>query len=246
MHRWTGVALGVAAVVLYALVGIPQGGTDSHWPFAQAFLQGRLHVDGPYPWLELVPRPGGGWYTPFPPLISLVMLPFAAVNLYVDTGAVAALFGGASVALVWMLLDRLGVARGPRVGLTIGWAVGSEVLWVAGTGGQHLAPQVASAALMLGTLVLAVDRRLPFWAGLLLGAAVAARVPAALALPLALWLYRPGQVAKRSSLRPWLLLLAGWAIPLAGLAWYNTVRFGSPVEFGYGLIRNVAGESVLD
>ena len=35
-------------------------------------------------------------------------------------------------------------------------------------------------------------------------------------------------------------------IPVAMLAWYNVARFGSPFEFGYGLIRNVAGESVLE
>ena len=43
-----------------------------------------------------------------------------------------------------------------------------------------------------------------------------------------------------------LRVLAGVALPLVLMALYNTARFGDPTEFGYGLIRNVEGESVLD
>jgi hypothetical protein len=169
---------------------------------------------------------------------------------------VAAAFGGLSVALMWSLLGRILTEDRVRLALTLAWAIGSEVLWVAGAGGQHLAPQMAAAALLIAVLILGLDRRWPLVAGLLLGAAVAARLPVGLALPLVLWLYRPapprddGVGASQARLgrsdRAWLTVLVGLAIPMALLAAYNVARFGSPVEFGYGLIRNVAGESVLD
>jgi hypothetical protein len=41
-------------------------------------------------------------------------------------------------------------------------------------------------------------------------------------------------------------LVAGFALPVALMGLYNLARFGSPAEFGYGLIRNIAGESVLE
>ena len=71
----------------------------------------------------------------------------------------------------------------------------------------------------------------------MLGAAAAARLPVGLALPLLLYLYRRGG---------WLWVLVGVAIPALVVAAYNVARFGDVLEFGYGLIRNVDGESVLD
>jgi hypothetical protein len=237
MERWGGVLLGIVAGAVYLIVGPNQVDTDSHWPIAQAFVAGRLHLVDAIPWVELVPRPGGGWFSPFPPLLSILLVPFAVLGIPVWTDMSAAIAGGVSVALMWTLLGRLDVARVPRVVLTLGWAFGSEVLWVAGEGGQHLAPQILAAALLLAALVLGFDRRWPLLAGLLLGAAAAARLPVGLALPLLLYLYRRGG---------WWWVLAGIAIPAAIVAGYNLARFGSPLELGYGMIRDVDGNSVLD
>jgi hypothetical protein len=241
--RWTGIALGLVFGLVYAWLGPGQHDIDSHYPVAQAFLEGRLHLIGAYPWMELVPRPEVGWYSPFPPLLSVLLVPFAAAGIPIDTGLIAAVFGGLSVALMWSLLGRLLDDDGVRFGLAVAWAVGSEVLWIAGTGGQHLAPQIAAAALLIGVLILGLDRRWPLVAGLVLGAAVAARLPVGLVLPLVLWLYRPRDVRRDMG---WIAVLVGLAVPMALLAAYNGARFGSPLEFGYGLIRNIAGESVLD
>jgi Glycosyltransferase family 87 len=235
-YRWTAAVLSLGSLALYLLLGLAQGGTDSHYPIAQAFLHGRLYLTQDYPFLELVPRPGGGWYSPFPPLISVLMLPFAAVGYQIDTGVIAAVIGGISVGLIWILLGRLQVERVARLMLTVGWAFGSEAFWVAATGGQHLAPQIAAAALLLGAVILGLDRRAPFAAGLFIGLAAAARLPIGLALPFVAWLYRRGG---------WPLVLVGCAIPAALVGAYNMARFGSPFEFGYGLIRSVQGGSVL-
>jgi hypothetical protein len=239
MDRWAGVILGAIATVVYLVVGPSQVDTDSHWPIAQAFVAGRLHLVDAIPWLELVPRPGGGWYSPFPPLLAVLLTPFALIGVPVYTDVSAAVFGGISVALVWAMLVRLDVARVPRYALTLSWAFGSEVLWVSGTGGQHLAPQVLAASLLLASIVLALDKRLPAVAGLVLGAGAASRLPVGLALPLLLYLYRGRHAA-------WRDLIAGVAVPALLVAAYNYARFGNPFEMGYGLIRNVEGESVLD
>ncbi len=245
--RWTGVALGVAACLLYLLLGFGKAGTDSHYLFAQAFLDGRLYIEGDYTWLELVPRAAGGWYTPFPPLLSVGLVPFAALGIDVDTNHIAAVMGGASVALMWAMLGRLRVAPRTQLVLTVVWAIGSELLWVAGEGGQHLAPQVTAAALLLAAITLGLGRRWPFLAGLLLAAAAAARLPVGLALPLILWLYRPPYLLRRGpGDRALIAVFAGMFVPLVLVALYNLARFGDPLEFGYGLIRNVWGESVLD
>jgi hypothetical protein len=255
MERRTGIALAVTYGLVYLVLGPGKVGLDSHYPIAEAFLAGRLHLLDAIPWLELVPRPEGGWYSPFPPLLSVVLLPVAALGILVDSNLLAALFGGLSVFLVWELLGRLDVERRARVGLTVGWALGSQVLWVAAEGGQHLAPQMAAAALLLASLVLGIERRAPVIAGLLLAAAAAARLPVGLALPLFVFLYRPQTLTATGGTPdgrgsgwhgPWLPFVVAFSVPLGLMALYNLARFGSPVEFGYGLIRNVAGQSVLD
>jgi hypothetical protein len=247
MRSWIGVALGIAAGLLYLYVGFPKAGTDSHYLFAQAFLDGRLYIEGSYPWLELVPRAEGGWYTPFPPLLSTALIPFAAAGIEVDTNVISAVMGGISVALVWAMLGRLEVADRPRLALTVAWGIGSELLWVAGEGGQHLAPQVTAAALLLASLTLGIGRQWPLLAGLLLGLAALARLPVGLALPLLLWLYRPADRQWRGlGQQPWVRLLAGLLVPALLAGAYNRARFGSTFEFGYGLIRNEQGVSVLD
>jgi hypothetical protein len=236
-RRVTPYALTAVAFVLYLFLGPDQGNTDSHYPIAQAFLHGRLYLDQDYPWLELVPRPGGGWYSPFPPLISVIMLPFAAVGYAIDTNVISAVIGALCVGLMWMLLGRLQVERVAKLLLTLGWAFGSELFWIGATGGQHLAPQVAGTALLIVAVILSLDQRWPVIAGLCIGLAVGARLPIGLALPLIMWLQRRNG--------GWWKALLGAAVPLAVIGAYNWARFGSPLEFGYGLIRNVQGESVL-
>ena len=91
--------------------------------------------------------------------------------------------------------------------------------------------------MLLGALILSVDQRWPLVAGLCIGLAVGARLPIGLALPLIMWMQRRDGGWWRAAL--------GAAIPLLVIAAYNWVRFDSPLEFGYGLIKNVQGESVL-
>ncbi len=78
---------------------------------------------------------------------------------------------------------------------------------------------------------------MPVVAGLCIGLAVGARLPIGLALPLIMWMQRRDGGWWRAAL--------GAAIPLLLIGAYNWARFDNPLEFGYGLIKNVQGESVL-
>jgi hypothetical protein len=98
--------------------------------------------------------------------------------------------------------------------------------------------------------VLALGRRGAFLVGLLLGLGAAARVPVGLTIPLyaallCRWPVRwPPQVSRRSFL-PLIPLAAGFAIPVLVTMAYNVARFGDPAEFGYNLVLNSQGQSVL-
>ena len=243
------VAVALAAAVLYYVTVAERVTLDSFLPLADGFLHGRLYIDQPMPWLELVPRAEGGWYSPFPPMPATVLVPF--VMLFgpgFDQGIATALFGGANVALVWLLLRRSGVALVPANWLTAAFAVGSVHWWAAGTGTVWLHAQVVAVFFALLALHLAIRRRWPLLAGLLLGCAAASRLPVGLTLPLYLALYLrlpfpPGlRMPAVAELRSALALIAGLAVPAILVAAYNLARFGSPFEFGYGLIPGVLDE----
>ena len=243
------VALASASALLYLVTVGERVSLDSFLPLADGFLNGRLHIDEPMPWLELVPRTAGGFYSPFPPMPAVVLVPFVALfGPGFDQGIATALFGGANVALVYALLRRASVASVSAGWLTAAFAIGSVHWWVAGTGTVWLHAQVIGLFFALLALILAVDRRWPILAGLLLGCAAASRLPMGLTLPLFLALYlRAGfpPWVRRPSAAEWragALLLAGLAVPAILVAAYNLARYGSPFEFGYGLIPGVLDE----
>ncbi len=265
VRRWaeprTGPLLFLTTAAVYLAVG-PWSTADSFAPLANAFLHGRLDVTIPLPALEMVPRAGGGLYSPFPPVPAVVMAPFVAIlgTAWVDTNWTTAIAGGLSAWLMWSVLLRLGLERSVARWMTVAFAFGSELLFVGATGGQHHWPQVLAVCLALAAFRLALDGRWPVATGLAIGLAVGSRLPAVMAAPLFLAAY----AAPSGGLRPVLGLAAirsvdragmvragrfaiGLALPLVALGWYNAARFGSPVEFGYGLIVNPAtGRSVLE
>lgn len=262
-RRWaeprTGPLLFLATTALYLLVG-PWQTADSFAPLAEAFLHGRLSVAGTLPNLEMVPT-AGGLYSPFPPVPALPMIPFVALlgTALVDTNWTTAIAGGLATWLMWSVLLRLGLERPAARWMAAAFAFGSELLYVGATGGQHHWPQVLALCLALAALRLALDGRWPLLAGLALGLAAGSRLPAVLAAPLFVAIYagRPGSLRPigrlaglramdRSTAIRCLRFLVGLALPLVAVGWYNAVRFGSPLEFGYGLIASeVNGQSVL-
>jgi hypothetical protein len=208
-------------------VGPGQVDGDPFNPLAASLLQGRLSIAEAMPWLEAIPAPDG-WYVPLAPGPALVLLPVVAlVGPHVlDSGILSALSGALVAWLAWGLVRQVGVTVRQAAWLTVGLAFGSELTWVAATGGPHHVEHTLAMAGLFASLRLAIAGRAPVAAGLLWSFAVSCRVPVALALPLFAWLYR----ARTPS------FVAGAAPIAALLAGYNVARFGNPVDFGVARI----------
>ena len=238
---------GLVSFFAYWLTG-PAAGGDMWPPLAEAFLQGQLHLTDDRPWLELVPRPGGGQYVPLPPVPAVTLVPIALLTGpgtpfgELDGNVYASVVGAINVALAYWLLLGWGVSASPRRWLVAGFAFTTH-WWVAGMAGPHHYAEVCAVMFGLAGLNLAVRGRGALAAGLLLGLAAGSRVPAGLALSAyaALYAYRPvdGWRPRREHAR----LLVGLAVIGIGLAAYNVARFGSPADFGYAHIPS--GESGL-
>ncbi|OGO58951.1 MAG: hypothetical protein A2V85_00780 [Chloroflexi bacterium RBG_16_72_14] len=239
LEPWARVALAIAAGLVYLLAGPGQQDNDPFNPLAAALLQGRLSIAEPMPWIESIPAPDGGWYAPLAPGPVLVLLPVVAVAgpHVLDSGILSGLAGAVAVWLGWGLVRRVGGTARQAAWLTVGLAFGSQLTWIATSGGPHNVEHALAMAAMLAALQLAIAGRAPVAGGLLWSFAVACRVPILLALPLFAWLYRRRAAA----------FVVG-AVPIgAALAAYNLARFGNPLDFG--LTRIMGGDppaSVLD
>ena len=231
--------LAIGAALFFWLLGPGQGDNDPFNPLAAALLHGRLSIPDPMPWLESVPAPDGGWYVPLAPGPAIVLLPVVALvgPHVVDTSLLSAISAAVAVWLAWGLVRQIGGTERQAAWLTVGLAFGSELTWVATSGGPHNVEHMLAMACLMGSLRLAIAGRNPAAAGLMWAFAVTCRVPVGLALPLFAWLYRR-QIAR--------FVLA--AAPIGALlVLYNTARFGNPLDFG--LARIMGGDpptSVLD
>jgi hypothetical protein len=231
--------LSLLALAVYWVTG-PAVLGDMWPPLAEAFANGRLHLVEDRPWLELVPRPGGGQYVPLPPVPALTLIPFLPLG-ELDGNAYASVVGALNVGLAYWLLLGWGVAPWPRRWLVIGFAFTTH-WWVAGMGGPHHFAQLCGVLFTLVALNLAVRGRWPLVAGLCVGLAAGSRLPMGLAFPVILGLYGGGWRPHRS----WMPVLAGIAIPALAVAWYNVARFGSPFDFGYARIPSGEDGLVTD
>lgn len=181
----------VACFVLYAWIGPGQADTDGWFPLATSLLHGHLWIDGSRPWIELVPAANGQYYLPFPPIPAVVLVPIVAIfgERISDTNGVSALVGAVDVLLVVGMFRALRLGKLETLVLTFGFAFGSEVFYVAATGGVHHWTEVLTVMFLLGALNMALRSRNPWLVGVLFGLAVGCRPTALLAGPAFVVLY---------------------------------------------------------
>jgi 4-amino-4-deoxy-L-arabinose transferase-like glycosyltransferase len=154
------------------------------------------------------------------------------------------LAGAATAALLYGLLRYLDVGRAAALTAVVFFALGtthwkySTVLYSHALSGFLVVLAVALALLL-------AERELAGWSwyallGFALGAAVVVEYSNALLLPLVglFWLWRSWPRAVRRPLTTALPALLAAAIPLAFLAWYNTVNFGRPWTLSYAYAVN--------
>jgi hypothetical protein len=232
-----GVVITLLAFAAYWFTG-PANTPDSFVPLADAFAHGRLSIPVDRPWLELVPvnDGSGAQFSPFPPVPALILVPFVMLTGALGMGELdpsiyAAVLGAGNVALVYLLMGRIGVAFRPRQVLTVGFAFTTH-WWVAGMAGTHHWAQVVAVFFFLLALLIGLSRRWPVLAGICLALAAGSRLPVAFSLPLFLAFYADRW--RLTSAHAW--LLAGIAVPAVLIAAYNMARFGSPFDFGYAHI----------
>lgn len=246
--------VGLLATIGFLIInGRIEGGRQDFFYLADAFLHGRTWLTFQIGQYDVIPI-DGHVYVPFAPFPAFVDLPLVAA-LGPDIAAafaqlIDAVIAGFSVGAMWLVLERVGVARAiDRAWLALLFAITTPLMWVTIRGGVWHESQVLATGLTMLVLVELTGRRRPLLVGLAAGAAFLTRAPLAMAIPVyALMLVpdegwraikRPGTVlTDRIRVLPWrgwLLLAVGTAPSLCVFVWYNVARFADPLQTGYGL-----------
>jgi len=256
VKRETFAGLGLIAVSALAYWLADRGfdaGRGDFFYLADAFLHGRT-------WLTFQPGPydviivDGHFFVPFAPFPAMALMPLVALigattADNVQSG-INALLAAGGVGLCWMLLGRIGV-KGivDRLSLAILFGFSTQILWVTTRGGVWHTGHLIATILTFAALIELFGKQRAWLIGLLAGAAFLTRAPLAFAIPFyALMLDAPPSlpttdvlggyvrsVWRSTRLRGWVLLGLGVLPSLIAFFAYDQIRFGSPLESGYGL-----------
>ncbi|MBA3626713.1 MAG: hypothetical protein H0W60_03115 [Chloroflexi bacterium] len=247
---WIGGAFVIAALAIYVWSNPERRDFYNHFVWqADAWLHGRVAIT--YPVVEpfrndyfqdvlpLDDQPGFA-LIPFPPLPAILLLPFVALfGLATNAALVAALVGAINVGLCWRMALRVTEQRDAAVLATIFYGFGT-VAWYAAMLGStwFLAHVLASTFLFLSiSVALEAERRervagsvrlvlgavepRQFLAGVLLGVAALARLPAILGAPFLVFAGGGGTAFRRAFSAG-----LGAVIPVAMLLLYNLTATG--------------------
>ena len=210
---------------------------DSYSLQAMSWLSGRLDMGKNYEWLELAVY-NGKYYLSFPPLPSVVMLPFVLLfGEKTPSNLVSALYGIFTAMIAYKILKKAGMKRGGAVFFAIAYVWGSNMLWLSTSGGVWFLAQGLNM-LLLTACVYFAQQKMRVAAYAMAALAVGCRpFSVCMFLPLMAYFYtadkdRPmadrigGQI--RSLIIPAFIALCYML--------YNYVRFGNVLEFGHNYL----------
>ncbi|HEV8339455.1 MAG TPA: hypothetical protein VGR25_07335 [bacterium] len=236
VRRSLGEPLAVFILVLAVYLSITPKTNPSYRHFvylADAFLAGRVHLEGVPDYYHDVIVYRGRTYAPFPPVPALLLMPAVAVaGERTDQGRIGQALAALAVAVFVAALRRWSISLAVRLFCGAALAFGC-VLWPASAIGTSWF--FAQEVVVLATAVIAWElagTARPAVLGTALAVAWLTRLTVLPATPvLAAWVWtrhrRIGAVA---------VYLAVTAAGLVGYMLYNVARFGDPLQTGYRLL----------
>lgn len=198
------------------------------------------------------------YYVSFPPFPAIAWMPFFLVWGY-DTNDVllTVLNGALNALLMFLLLEALtrrglsGRSRRENLFLSVLLTFGTVHFFSAIRGEVWFSALIMGVSLHLAYILLALEARHPFWAGVMLALGMATRTPIAFAAPFfALEVLRDGDRLRWPGFGAVLRKGIPFAVPVlaVGIALmaYNHARFESVGEFGHTFLANGTRPSIRD
>jgi len=238
----------LAGLAVYGLLAGPRlvaRPPHEHIALAEALLHGRLDIAQPVASFLDLAEFDGRWFVPYPPAPAALFLPAVAVfGRTIYHGVLHVALAAAILPAFYLALRRFTSetehSEHERLWLVALLAFGTPIAALAVNSNVYYTGQIAAVVFSCLYLAAAWRGRQPVWAGLALGAAYLSRGAVILAFPIVLaeiWRTRPAGGSFRTSRSSALLRFAlglGALLALSGL--YNWLRFGNPLELGYGFL----------
>lgn len=197
-------------------------------------------------------------YVSFPPFPAFAMMPAFLVWGYDVNDVLFTVLNGALNALLLLLLLETLRTRGlstrttrENVVLTVLFTFGTVHFFSAIRGEVWFSALIMGVTLHILYVLLALQARHPFWAGLMLALGMATRTPIAFAFPFfALEILRDGDRLRWPGWGFALRKAVPFAIPILAVGFalmaYNYARFENPFEFGHTFLANGTRASIRD
>ena len=235
--RSVALAIGLAGALAYIVSGLGlQTDYDYYGRLAQAFAQGRWWLDEAPSWLnELLPCGDGRYCVAYPPLPAVLAIPLVPLfGTATAQALVSQLCAGGSAGVLYLGLRALGAPGRVAVAGAVLSALGTTLLFTSVDGRAWYAAHGVAVLFTALALLFAARGERAWLVGAAIGLAALSRLPVAAAFPaLAL-------LAARQAGRPYLPTLAqvvAGGVPFAALyLGYNLLRWGTPVDAGYGAL----------
>jgi len=230
----------IAALLFYGVsAGLKireQSKTPQYVYLAYSFLQGKTNLlvlpKSTYDLIFFEEK----WYVPGGITPALLLLPFVAFFGKTFSDVLFSVFTGAlNVAIMYSLLGRLVEKSSTRFWLTFLFAFGTVHWWLASVGSVWFNAQLVALLFMILFVRDAIQNR-PWLAGLWLGLALLSRPPTLFSALFYLLII----LSQERAIQPILKKLIPFGLMLIGsvaiMLTYNQLRFGNPMDFGYGYV----------
>jgi len=214
-----------------------QSKTPQYIYLANSLLHGKVHlISLPESTFDLI-NFKEQWYVPGEITPALLLMPFVAVfGTDLSDVLYGVILGAVNVCLLYLLLRELVKSTNVLIWLTALFGLGTVHWWVSSVGSVWFNAQLVAVMFTI-LFAHASLRDQPWRAGLFLSLAFLSRPPTLFAFPFFMLLVYFREENMKASIKkmiPFCLMLAcGLIVMLA----YNQLRFGSPMDFGYGYVK---------
>ena len=234
-----------------ALIGWVNKTRYSYWNLlAGQFIHGKLYLENP-PSTHDLTLYNGHWYLPPPPLPAILMMPLAyligAGNI--STSYLSMFFSAINGMLVYLILRQLNKRQWINIStagifiLVTLFLFGTPHLWVGISGREWFVSQILTVLF----LALAVYAALRSWSAWLVGALIAIAItsrpnslltwPFVFAIAMQVLKETQGKINLKQAIQWGLKTMPPIALAVGGLLFYNYIRFGNFLDFGYTTIN---------
>ncbi len=229
-------------LVILAVYYFSSGGLTIFNHFSRlsdAFLRGNLFVSAEAPWLEQVPIDSSHFYVPYPPMPSILLVPFRLIfkNSFPQDFLGYIL---AALAAVYMVKISQLIKRDLKLAVWTGilTAFGTIVWFMSSVSSSWYLGQICGYFFITAAIYESLSKKREFLIGILIGAAYLSRIELIVSLPFFLILNREGGWLKNFA-----KIAAGILPFILFNFYYNFARFGVIWDKAYTLIPGVTTES---